>query len=93
MKKVGEFPASSYTRQMAHAYCPITMVFCAVVTGLVIDGETVSSWAPVKKAASQRPLIWPPFSPLSKVQISKVPAMNTLLVKTSASTRRANRRR
>ena len=73
LKKVAKLPAMAVTPKMAHASNPTSMILPADVTGLGRDEETVNSWTPVKKAASPSPCIWPPFFPVSNVQISKVP--------------------
>src|SRR5690242_19923615 len=70
LKNVARLPATAVTTKIAHSSRATSTTFPALVTGLGIEEETVSSCTAVKKAASPRPWMALPFSPASVSQTS-----------------------
>ena len=93
LKKEAKLPATAVTTKIAHISSATSTIFPAALTGLVSDEETDSSCTAVKKTESPKPLMPPPFLPLSNTQIRTEPTARTTSVAATAMMRRATSRR
>src|SRR6185437_14023242 len=93
VKKAAKLPATAVTTKTAQASRATSTTLPPTVRGFVIAEEMVSSWTEVKKTASPKLWMSPPFTPASKTQMRTEPMTRTTSVSPSAMSRRAASRR